>query len=90
MGGGWPCHTVKRFRLLQPCFDHLTWNPFVCVTQGVLTRLNQSVVEKLPSLVKSAFVAILVKFVVSVILYMCSWRVLWLHSCGRNARNVSK
>ena len=35
-------------------------------------NLNQSVVEKLPSCFKSAFAAIVVRFVVSVILYICS------------------
>ena len=48
-------------------------------------EFEQSVVEKLPSFVKlvqyaykSAF---LVRFVVSLILHICSWRVPWLHGC---------
>ena len=86
---GWICHTVKRFKLLQPCFDQITWNPFVCVTHEALMIESECSWEA-SSLVKSAFVAILVRFVVSVILYICSWRVLWLHSCVRNARIVSK
>ena len=31
--------TVKRFGLLQPCFDHLSYIPVVCVTQSLSTIL---------------------------------------------------
>ena len=47
---------MRRFRLLQPYFGHLSCTPFICMickVQGVLIcNLNPSVVEKLPSFVK--------------------------------------
>ena len=75
------------------------WPPqlhFFCVrdTYKECLEFDQSVVEKLPSFVSSFRKhykpAFLVRFVVSLILHICSWRVPWLHGCGRNAENVAK
>ena len=51
-------------------------------------QFEHKVVVKFPSFYVSF--RKLVRFVVSLILYICSWRVPWLCACGRNARNVAK
>ena len=89
--------TVKTFRLLQPCFGHLSCIPFVWVTRKV-QGMRKGLVEKPPSFIK--LVSPFRKHINhhfwwgllfhSLIYKSAPGGVPWLHSCGSNAWKVAK
>ena len=78
--------TVKRFRLLQPYFGHLSCFPFgVCDMSSSRSayNLNQSLVERL-------FISPFRKCYFFDLAHLSLDEFLnWLHGCGRNSRNVA-
>ena len=79
--------TVKRFRLHQPCFGHLSCIPSMCVTRKVQGMLT--IWKSLADFLNFQHFLWGLLFL-SLILHSCPWRVPRLHGCGSNTRNVAK
>ena len=81
--------------MVQPYFGHLSCIPLVCMTCKVQYNFHQSVVEKLPSLVKlvSPFRKPINQHIIWGLLFLRSYtsapgEAPWLHSCGRLNHSV--